>query len=154
MIIDKKCTIKRIISTFFTVLIITFIFWQSMKPASESSVSSGRVVTLLNNIFSTLGMGEPFTQNFVRTCAHFTEFGILGLSLCFMFNTYIEKMKTTFVFSLITSVLVAIFDECIQLFSYGRTFQLKDIIIDTSGALIFIMLTSLLLYKAKRNKSK
>ena len=154
MIIDKKCTIKRIISTFFTVLIITFIFWQSMKPASESSVSSGRVVTLLNNIFSTLGMGEPFTQNFVRTCAHFTEFGILGLSLCFMFNTYTEKMKFAFILSLITSVLVAVFDECIQLFSYGRTFQLKDIIIDTTGALIFIMLTSLLLYKAKRNKSK
>ena len=154
MIIDKKCTIKRIISTFFAVLIITFIFLQSMKPASESSVSSGRVVTLLNNIFSTLGMGEPFTQNFVRTCAHFTEFGILGLSLCFMFNTYTEKMKFAFILSFVTSVLVAVFDECIQLFSYGRTFQLKDIIIDTTGALIFIMLTSLLLYKAKRNKSK
>lgn len=154
MRIDKKCTIKRIITTIISVLIIGFIFWQSMKPATESSTSSGRVVAFFNNIFSSLGMGAPFTQGFIRTCAHFTEFGMLGSSLCFMFNAYTDKSKVSFILALISSVLIAVCDECIQIFSDGRTFQIIDILIDTAGAFLFSVLTLLLMLLIKRKNRK
>lgn len=154
MALSKRQLIFRIISTAVTIAIIGFIFFQSMKPADISSNESGRVVALLNSITEFLGLGQPFEQGFVRTCAHFTEFAVLGVSLLIMFNTYLKKPNKCFLFSVVSSALIALCDETLQIFSDGRTFQLKDILIDSLGALCGSLIMLFVLWSIVRNKAK
>ncbi|MBQ8001649.1 MAG: VanZ family protein [Ruminococcus sp.] len=154
MNLHKKQVILRMLTTALTVLIVGFIFFQSLKPATESSSASGRVVALLNSITTALGLGQPFSQPFVRTCAHFTEFAVLSISTLAMLRTYSVKHKQGVLISTISTLIVAVCDECIQIFSDGRTFQLKDICVDFLGGISGCLLLLLILYIISKRKSR
>lgn len=149
----KKQVIKRCILTFITLLIIIFIFMQSMKNAAQSAAQSGRVLAFLNSVLSALGFGITLTHSFVRTCAHFSEFALLGASLTAMYKSYNIRVGLIPLYSIISSAFIALSDECIQLLSDGRAFQFMDILIDISGALagtIFIVIFILILNRNKK----
>ncbi len=155
MSIHKKHIILRCITTVVSVIMVGFIFFQSMKPANQSSTDSGKVLDFLNSLASLVGLNNPFTHAGVRTLAHFTEFAVLGVALSAMYSTYLCKRIRVFMVSVISSVLTAISDECIQLFSDGRACQFKDVCIDTAGALcgcIFMLLILLIFSKRKAKR--
>lgn len=141
----KRVVLKRILYTISTVLIICFIFLQSSKSADVSAGESGRVLALLNKLALIIGLVDPFSHEFVRTCAHFTEFFALGISLFFMYRAYYQKLLFNAVVSTASAFFIAFCDECIQLFAEGRTFQIEDLIVDTSGAVTAVIITMLLL---------
>lgn len=149
----KKQIFLRVLTTTLTALIVGFIFFQSLKPAPQSSSDSGRVVALLNSITTALGLGQPFSQNFVRTCAHFTEFTVLSISTLTMLTTYSLKHRQGVIISSITTLVIAVCDECIQLFSDGRTFQFKDICVDFLGGVSGCLLVLLITFIFSKQKS-
>lgn len=154
MIVHKKTIAVRIILTILTVLVVVFIFSQSMLPANESSAESGRIVKFLNKICVFLGIGEVFTQNFVRVCAHLAEFGVLGVLLFLTVSSYTEKVKLRFTLTPLFYLSTAVADECIQLFSEGRAFQFKDIFIDLTGATLGAVFVYVILLIISRRKQK
>lgn len=84
-------------------------------------------------------------NHILRKDAHFFTYLILGvLTSNALKNSQVEDNKG-FVIALIISVLYATSDEFYQLFIPGRSGQLKDIFIDSTGALIGITLY----YKSK-----
>lgn len=142
---DKKTLFFRVLTTVCTVLLIAFIFYNSIKPAKESSESSGRVLALLNNIFEFFGIGPVFNQNIVRTLAHFGEFGLLGVLSSLSFQSFLRHKRKNMIFSVFTVASVALIDECIQLFSDGRAFQIEDMFIDISGGVVGALLVFIVL---------
>ena len=126
-----------------SLLIIGFIFYNSLQNGQESSAMSGRVMALLKPI---LDPGNRIPENtfhrVVRKLAHFTEFFGLGLSLSALAGRLIWRSPPmTWYAPAILALLVALTDEFIQRFT-GRTSSLKDVAIDLAGALTGIGLTT------------
>ena len=153
MIKNKGKIILACTFTVLTLCMIGFIFFQSTLPAVDSSRESGRVVTFLNKITVFFGFGEMFTQNFVRKCAHLTEFAALGTLASLTFLSYKLKWKTSLALAPVLSFVVAVIDESLQLFSEGRSFQITDICIDTAGGIISAVFL-LLIFIIFVNKNK
>ena len=72
--------------------------------------------------------------HYVRKSAHFIEFGILGMLCLPMFRALTQRTFAHVLISLGYCGLIAVTDEYIQLFTYGRSGQLSDVLIDFSGA--------------------
>ena len=80
----------------------------------------------------------------VRKLAHLTEFTILGSVLYTILRRYITY--GTVIKTIALGILIASLDEFIQLFSPGRSSQLSDILIDTIGVILGILLVKLVYY--------
>lgn len=93
-------------------------------------------MAFLNGICGALGLEFTFTQAVVRTLAHFCEFGLLGVLSLLTALSYLGVKAKTLIISIASFSFTAFIDECIQLFSDGRAFQLSDLVIDISGGLL------------------
>ena len=80
----------------------------------------------------------------VRKLAHLTEFTILGGVLYVVLRRYIEY--GTVVKTIGVGIVIACLDEFIQLFSLGRSSQVFDVLIDTIGIIIGILVVKLAYY--------
>ena len=76
--------------------------------------------------------------------AHLTEFTILGGVLYTILRRYITY--GTVIKTIGLGMLIASLDEFIQLFSPGRSSQISDVLIDTVGIIIGILLVKLAYY--------
>ena len=70
---------KSVIFIIISIIITLFIFSASLKDASVSSETSGRVLTFINSFLAIFNV--RISHAFVRKLAHFTEFMCLGVSL-------------------------------------------------------------------------
>ena len=136
----EKNNKKAIIFWALTALVMLIIFLLSSRNADESAEQSGYLFELIKKIF---GDGF-FTQHILRKLAHFCEFTLL----CFLFNysfffTF-NKPKRFLSFGLTS--LYAATDEFHQLFVEGRSCELRDWAIDTSGALLGLIVFIVLRY--------
>lgn len=111
-----------------------FIFCMSLNNAEESKALSDSLAQKLINF---LGINIP--KIILRKGAHFVEFSGLGLCLC---NAIYASFghRLTPVFALVGSVIYAISDEVHQIFSEGRACQITDVLIDSAGALLGIII--------------
>lgn len=130
---------KRIFWFTCTLFIMALIFVFSSQNSDQSSKSSGFIVMLVK----LLGDFENI-EFIVRKMAHFSIYAALGLSIYQTLKTYPLKSKYIFIFSLIFCFLYACSDEFHQSFSPGRSPQFSDVLIDTSGSLLMISLSSLI----------
>ena len=89
--------------------------------------------------------GNIWTLNrIVRKMAHLSEFTILGGVLYTILRRYITY--GTVIKTIGLGMLIASLDEFIQLFSPGRSSQISDVLIDTVGVIIGILLVKLAYY--------
>lgn len=152
MILKKSTIICRVIFIVLTVLIMGFIFSQSLLPATESSAESGRVIKFLNGILESINIPPFITQYMARKAAHFIEFGVLGFCICAMLNSYTTKTVISGLSALGGTALVAVTDESLQLISEGRSFQVSDILLDTVGGFTFILILSVVIFFVRKKK--
>lgn len=89
------------------------------------------------------------TESIIRKVAHFSIYTLVGLLLMSFVNTYDLKENKRIMISLCIGALYATSDEIHQLFVPGRSGQITDVILDSMGVLlgILIVLTALELYK-------
>lgn len=151
---SKRLLLTRIILSLLTISLIIFIFSNSVQTARDSSLASGRIMNFLNNICSSLNLKFTFTQSIVRTLAHFAEFGLLGVLSILTFLSFFFIKAKTLILSAVFSVLIALTDECIQLFSEGRAFQLEDLIIDFTGSMLCIVSVFIIVLLIRNKKTK
>ncbi len=132
---------RKIIWWVLIIIWCSFIFYQSGKPAVESSKSSMYIVSCMNSILgSVIGPGNfEVTETPIRKTAHVMEYLVLGMLL---FNGFIRdgQIRRTFGFSAGTGILYAITDEVHQHFVPGRAMRAFDVLIDTIGVFLGIML--------------
>lgn len=129
-----------------------FIWVNSFFPAEISGGLSKAAEKFLKVIF---GDGFPITEGALRKLAHAAEYAAFGfLSAVFMY----EKLEKELLSVGFCGLAAAVLDETIQLFSEGRSAQVKDILIDFSGfsaGVIFILAVKLMLsiLKGKNDRS-
>lgn len=157
----KKSPIPlRIISPLLLLLWMGLIFFFSSQTATESSaVSSGLIETVVRFLMpsispATLKNVVSISSFFVRKGAHFCVFAMLGVFSFLSVATY-EKLKLLFRFfiSAFISVAYAVSDEYHQTFVNGRSCELRDVLIDSSGAICGI-LVSIIIYIIHKHKGK
>ena len=148
----------RAVTTILTIVVMIMIFCFSMETAEQSDQTSGsisrEVVKIVHPDYDRL---EPVRQksifdtiqHIVRKCAHFTEYMILGFSirLCLesWFGHKTVKHRTLAIISSASAILYACTDEIHQLSIDGRSGQWTDVLVDSSGVFIGVILSTLLI---------
>lgn len=137
---------KRWILYIVLCLIVFFIWDNSLQNGGTSDGFSLIFAEWLAPIADKLGFyGNIWALNrIVRKLAHLTEFTILGGVLYVVLRRYIEY--GTVVKTIGVGIVIASLDEFIQLFSLGRSSQLSDVLIDTIGIIIGILVVKLAYY--------
>ena len=105
------------------VLILAFIWGNSLMPAELSHSFSQWVKTLLTRFLSGDGAETGEGSGLLRKMAHFAEFTALGLCLTWRGGMLGKKMGRTF----LAGVAVAAVDETIQRFVPGRNASILDV---------------------------
>ena len=138
----------RVLFTLALAGCIWFIFSNSMAVADVSSVSSGRVLQLLQAVLRRLGMpglAQHLTMHLVRKLAHFCEYLLEGFLLMLCMRVYSRHPLRHITVPMLAGVLTALTDETIQLFSEGRSSQVTDVWLDSAGVLAGILAALLLM---------
>lgn len=131
------------------------IFWFSHQPANSSQAMSNSILEMVDRILHTNIVtqgGWLFnTLNFlVRKAAHMSEYALLAI----LFILYLRECEYQhmFLIGIIAVALYAASDEFHQLFVMGRSGQIKDVLIDTCGGMIGIVLLQCILWIKQRYK--
>ena len=153
----RDCLKKRwglLVCALLCVVLIGFIFGNSLKDGQESAQSSDVVVDTVKPIVDPEDQIERVEFSFyVRKLAHFTEFFWLGMALCGVAEELSRRRADCRALlshypvcgALLTALLVAVVDEWIQSYT-GRTSSVRDVLIDFSGAICGFFLTALVVW--------
>jgi VanZ family protein len=82
----------------------------------------------------------PLWDFIFRKIAHMAEFFILTYLLFSAYQNHNLSIKKSVTLAILVAVLYAFFDEWHQSFVAGRAGAVNDVLIDTSGSIIFTVL--------------
>ena len=138
---------KKAIAWTLVVLWMCVIFAFSAQEATASKKTSGKTLIKIASTISKdfkklppkkqMKKVEPY-QKAIRKVAHLTEYAILGILSYIAF--LLHKKKKIALSTTTLCFLYAITDEIHQLFVKGRACRWYDVLIDTTGAVIGIMI--------------
>lgn len=149
----KTLLIVRIILCILTVTVVLFIFINSLLDADLSTNQSAGVREFINSLLHSLNIPITFSEIFIRKCAHFTEYFVLGTLLFFTVKSFVIVLDNRMMYVLPIGLVIASIDETLQLFSFGRSGQISDVMLDFSAvftAFLIMLITSLC--KVKKRK--
>lgn len=143
----KTIIIRLILITLiFLNFAITFGF--SGQTGTESSGISRKVTLLILNVFG--DYDKPLTEekelfvknaeHIVRKLAHFSIYTILGMLLMGLASTFNISTAKRILTSLVGGLEYASLDEFHQSFIPGRTAMITDVLIDTAGIIMGILI--------------
>lgn len=110
------------------------IWGHSLVRGPQSAMESGLVVSVLRPLFEMAGVSDLATMSLVvRKGGHFLEYAVLGvLSRGMLHARRLERGSSPFPAALMVP-LVAVVDECLQLFVPRRSGMPIDVLIDMGG---------------------
>lgn len=139
---------KKKISIILTIIWMIVIYLMSSSNSTVSNQQSGYIVNFIANLFNISNL--ELLSYIIRKIAHLIEYTILGLLVENTIKNYHQKSYIT----LIICIIYSITDEFHQSLVPGRSPQIKDIIIDTIGSLLGIVIYHLILKIIKKYQSK
>ena len=133
------------------------IFAFSCMPGEESGDTSRGFLFMLAHIVEGIAH-KTFTNDsieawhhFVRKCAHFTEYAVLGMTVVYAFGEKLKTAKRIIPVALGICAFYAATDEFHQHFVPNRMGTVGDVLLDSAGALTGILIF-LLITRKKRTK--
>ena len=159
----KSHNIRFVAYLTITIIIMIFIFFQSSLPADTSQEESDIIVRFLSRFTD---RDAEMLSFIVRKLAHFTEYALLGLFISLTAKEHYNKKRyheeqhsekhyhdehfykgqfiiRIFIIPLICGVIYAVSDEIHQRFVPGRSCELRDVLIDTCGVLLGVIINML-----------
>jgi len=117
-----------------------------MKPFIFIILSTGwmSLIFFLSSLPSTLTGPDSLAFTIIKKVLHFLIFGVLSilyLNTLKWRRSLLETGFKIFLVSLALTALYALTDEYHQSFSPGRYPSVRDVFIDTSGAIVFLGIT-------------
>lgn len=153
---------KKIILYILIIFWMGLIFYFSNQPSIKStSVSDGVMSKIINivEIFTNHEFSEIEVNNIyeygitpLRKCAHLSIYFVLGILFYLLIKQYGLEMNKTLVISLLFCIIYACSDEIHQLFIFGRSGEIKDVLIDTIGSFLGIILISKIINRKNDKK--
>ncbi|MBE7033589.1 MAG: VanZ family protein [Ruminococcaceae bacterium] len=151
---------KKIILWVLIILWMSVIFAFSNQQATQSKkVSSGVIKTVVKAFDFNDSLSEEELTNIsekltfvVRKGAHFSAYALLGLLIAMLLKEYNILKAKQFLLSIGIAFLYACSDEIHQIFVKGRSGEVRDVIIDTCGAIFGVLILKLII--RIKNKAK
>lgn len=147
----KKQTILRIISIIFVLAWMVTVFMLSHQIAEDSSKTSSNFITVIIKLFNKDIEQEQLetimlkVETIVRKLAHFVLYTLGGMLITIMFINFKEYITKTKIASFLLGATYAITDEIHQLFIPGRSGEIRDVLIDSTGVLLGVFIIYLLM---------
>ena len=141
--------IGKILLPVLTVCWMMVIFWFSAAPAPESSEMSYTVGIQIGKIAVadfyawTTEKQNAFAEKIeypIRKMAHATEYAILGMLMSGAVYAYSVCGKKVIRYAWILATIYAATDEFHQLFVPGRSGQFRDVLLDSTGAAVGLLI--------------
>lgn len=140
---------KVVISILFIVWLLVIFLFSNQNGVSSKQLSRQVLDKIIS--ISSYVTNQPISPEkkeqiikkyhpIIRKIAHFTIYFILGILIYLVVCFDRENKKWLLWLSIVFCILYACSDEIHQILSVGRTFKIKDIIIDTIGSLSGIFL--------------
>ncbi|MDU2149173.1 MAG: VanZ family protein [Paeniclostridium sordellii] len=142
-----------------TLIWMGLIYYMSNQPASISSSQSGGFINMLSNlpiIGNTIKelMKIGIAEFLIRKSAHMFLYFMLAILIYMVFKN-INNIKV-YIYSLTGCFIYACTDEIHQLFITGRSGEFKDVLVDTLGATIGLLIVFIMnkILNLRKNKIK
>ncbi|MCH1967185.1 VanZ family protein [Paraclostridium sordellii] len=140
-----------------TIIWMGLIYYMSNQPASISSSQSGGFINMLSNlpiIGNTIKelMKIGIAEFLIRKSAHMFLYFMLSILIYMVFKNI--NNKKAYLYSIIGCFIYACTDEIHQLFIIGRSGEFKDVLVDTLGATIGLLLVFMINKILNLRKSK
>lgn len=149
----KNIKLRNVVKYGLVITWMTVIFCFSKDPATVSNEKSDFVIESLTSVgIDVGGIFGKMSTFIVRKMGHFTEYFILCILLIFALKSKF-KMKSNYIISIVITFLYACSDEFHQLFVPGRSGRIIDVLIDTTGGVLAIVICTIIL-KIKNIKNK
>lgn len=130
---------KRLILGLLVIAWMAVIFAFSSQGHDTSSEQSGSIVTAIRQATSV-----TVPEFIVRKSAHIFIYSVLGVLVAIFVSTHHWRPRKTILISWLIVILYASSDEFHQHFVPGRSAEVRDVIIDSTAALISITITTIL----------
>lgn len=136
------------------------IFLFSAQDAEASTALSDKVTAIILKI---LGIDTPTLAPSpdgltwlpsIRTMAHFASFAIFGTLSAMAIRSHRPAEWKSWLFPAGISLFYAIFDEIHQAFVPGRSTELKDVLVDFSGAMLGIAAIAIIYIWIRHRRKK
>lgn len=141
----SELLIKKFIYIVLTLVILISIYYLSSMNNKETNSLSKGIVYKSIEIIEGITHKEFDKKSIVnklnypiRKCAHFTLFLLLGICIYLLLNSF--HLPHKILISIILSILFATLDETHQMFSLGRSSSILDILIDSIGSIVGIII--------------
>ena len=141
---------RKVIYSILIVLWMSVIFCLSNQPAIDSTeLSDGFISNTIGNVYKFFNKNINSNElneikvkytHPVRKMAHFTIYMILGILVTLLVREYNVSFNKCLFISLLVCLLYSISDEVHQLFVIGRSGEIRDVLIDTSGSFVGIFI--------------
>ena len=142
----KRSTIAGLLAIIWMCIIFSFSA-QVKEESSEVSIAfSYRVVSSAGSFLKLHLDDEEIRritttiEGYVRKVAHMTEYAILSVLLYLWLERWQFTELRKNIFAVLMSMLYAASDEIHQLFVQGRTGSVRDVIIDSVGAVLGVLI--------------
>lgn len=148
---SKKRKILSITLLSLLVILQVWIYSNSVRDGMSSTEQSSKVTEIVTPVYEEILPKFDITptkeniSHYVRKTAHFTEYAMLGFLGIFMILSFKPRSFLYYCISLPACALSAGVDECIQLFTDGRSGQLTDVLLDSCGAAFGILAAALII---------
>lgn len=134
---------RKVIKFTLVICCMLIIFMFSSDSGTASSKKSDSVIINLVEVISNKKVNNKDRDKYiekyvfpVRKCAHFTIYLILGILVISLLSEYRILNFKTVLYTLLIVFLYACSDEFHQLFVSGRSSEIGDVLIDSSGGFI------------------
>lgn len=145
---------KNILRVILIVLLIGTFFkifsFSSQNGEESSSISQKVTVEITKNIKKIQELEKDKKEEVlakiekvIRKLAHFSIYTLVGILIMALMCTYDLKQRKRIIISLIVGIVYASSDEIHQLFVPGRSGMVTDVMIDTSGVALGILIIML-----------
>lgn len=156
-----KINIIRLILIVLLLATFWIIFGFSGQDGETSGGLSQKVTQIIVNIFG-IQEDEDYIyrmEKIIRKIAHFSIYTIVGILVMALICTYNITQRNSSILSLIIGIIYAISDEIHQGFIPGRSARVTDVIIDTMGVIMGILIILVIIkmksiYFKQQNKLK
>ena len=139
-----KKRIPALVSWTLVIAWMTVIFLFSAQPAHESDGLSKSVILFIIGLakrvmpLADLAMYIATLNHFIRKVAHFTVYLVLGILTVNSLKASGVPIFKAIMWALVICIAYAATDEIHQMFVPGRGAQVKDVLIDSVGAVVGI----------------
>ncbi|MCH4890660.1 VanZ family protein [Acidaminobacter sp. JC074] len=150
---SKRFNLAMTVSWLLVIGWMILIFLLSAQVADQSNeLSTGiteKLFVLVGKVFKDLSL-KTF-NHYIRKTAHFTIYLVLGLLLMHAFKVSHATRRGGVFLTFVSGMVYAVSDEFHQSFVPGRGPSFFDVIIDTSGVIVGILVFLLLCWKNIRS---